>query len=275
MRSLGSVPALAALLGQETLPAAEAVVSDFALLGEIDRKHPYLQGFAEARFADFTKVHFWRYRQLDLSEVEEVRVLAAFDSGDPAWFEVPVGSGSLLVMTSGWHRQDSQLALSSKFIPLMYSVLTQDPTGRDRKRVYFVGDRIPMEPGEERRVTKPNGDEVELGAEATGFEGTSEPGLYTLAYPDRSVVAAVNLAADESRLAPIEGDRLEQLLKLDAERADEGERGDIPPAKLTIEEQESRQKGWLWLLYLVLILVILEIVYSARCAQPKAAGETG
>ncbi len=275
MRSANSAAALAELLGRDQLPSEEAAVTDYALLAEVDRQHPYLQGFSEARFADFTKVHYWRYRRLDLAGLERARVLAAFDSSDPAWFEVPVGDGSLLVMTGGWHREDSQLALSTKFIPLLYSVLTQDPTGRDRRRAYFVGDRIPMDAGEERTVTTPGGEEVVLDAETDFFDQTDEPGLYTLAYPGRSVVVAVNMTPDESRLTPMEKDGLEQMLKLDEERAEEGLSGELPAAKLSIEEQESRQKGWLWLLYLVLLLVIVEILYSARCAQPKTAGETG
>lgn len=273
MRSVNAVPALSELLEVDPIPAEEAQVADYALLGEIDRQHPYLQGFSEARFSDFTKVHFWRHRKLDLSGVENVRMLAAFDNGDPAWFEVPVGNGSLLVMTSSWHREDSQLALSTKFIPLLYAILTQDPSGTSTKRAYFIGDRIPVDAGVEKKVTTPSGAEIVLEADAENFDQTDEPGLYTLEYAGRSLQVAVNLPPGESRLSPIESDKLGQLLKLDEARAEEGAQGEIPPAKLSIEEQESRQKAWLWLLYLVLLLVIVEILYSARCAKPKAAAQ--
>jgi hypothetical protein len=64
--------------------------------------------------------------------------LAWFDSNDPAWLEVPAGRGSLLVWTSGWHPADSDLALSSKFVPLLYSALEYGGL-RDISR-YFVGD---------------------------------------------------------------------------------------------------------------------------------------
>lgn len=275
VRSLNSVPALAKLLELDQLPASEAKIADYALLGEIDRKHPYLQGFSEARFADFTKVHFWRHRTLDIGNLEKARVLASFDSGEPAWFEVPVGKGSLLVMTSSWDREDSQLALSTKFIPLIYAILTQDPSGRDSKQAYFIGDSIPLDAGIEKTVTLPDGEEVGVAEDEASFDATDTPGLYKIAYPTRQFVAAVNVPTQESRLAAIEGDKLEQLLKVDEERAEGRAKGEIPPAKLSVQEQESQQKVWMWLLYLVMILLIVEILYSARCAQPKAAPSEG
>jgi hypothetical protein len=275
VRSLNSVPALAKLLELDQLPASEAKIADYALLGEIDRKHPYLQGFSEARFADFTKVHFWRHRTLDIDNLEKARVLASFDSGEPAWFEVPVGKGSLLVMTSSWDREDSQLALSTKFIPLIYAILTQDPSGRDSKQAYFIGDSIPLDAGIEKTVTLPDGEEVGVAEDEASFDATDTPGLYKIAYPTRQFVAAVNVPTQESRLAAIEGDKLEQLLKVDEERAEGRAKGEIPPAKLSVQEQESQQKVWMWLLYLVMILLIVEILYSARCAQPKAAPSEG
>src|SRR5262249_29185719 len=56
------------------------------------------------------------------------RVLARFDNGDPAVIEKPLDKGNLIVMTSGWSRGDSQLARSSKFVPLMMAMLDRrDP----------------------------------------------------------------------------------------------------------------------------------------------------
>ena len=274
VRSVNSVPALAKLLKVKSLPGSEAEIVDYALLGKIDRQHPYLQGFSEARFADFTKIHFWRYRALGLDEVKNVRMLAEFDSGDPAWFEVPVGNGSLLIMTASWDRQDSQLALSTKFIPLIYAILTQDPSGSDAKRAYFIADSIPLDPGPEKTVTTPADEEIALEAGAASFDETTEPGLYTIDYPGRSLVVAVNVPSEESRLTPVEGDEIARLLKLEEERAEGGRKGEIPPVKLSPTEQESRQKIWQWILYLVLILVLVEIVYSARCAKPKTTAES-
>ena len=129
--------------------------------------------------------------------------------------------------------------------------------------------------GTKKTVTLPDGEEIEIPEDEVSFEATDAPGLYKIAYPSRQFFAAVNVPTQESRLAAIESDKLEQLLKVDEERLEDSEKGTIPPAKLSVQEQESRQKVWMWLLYLVMILLIVEILYSARCAQPKAAPSEG
>ena len=55
-----------------------------------------------------------------------------------------MGQGSLLVWTSGWHPSDSDLALSSKFVPLLYSILEYGGTLAETTSQYFVGDAVPM-----------------------------------------------------------------------------------------------------------------------------------
>jgi hypothetical protein len=273
-RSVNSIAALSNLLDVDAIPAQEASVVDFSLLAKINRQHPYLQGFAEARFADFSKIHFWHHRKLDVSGLENAMVLSTFDNGDPAWIEVPIGKGSLLVFTSSWHQADSQLALSTKFIPLIYAILTQDRNAQSSKRTYVVGDAIPIDPGKEKTVILPDGKTLTLEENAVVFDQTLQPGLFTIEDGVKTLSVAVNLSSEESRLFPLDTDKVQQLLKLDREVSEDGEAQDkIPPAKLSIEEQESRQKIWLWLLYAVLILVLIEILYSARCATPKTPAE--
>jgi len=153
------------------------------MLGRIEFEHPLLGPFSEPRFGDFTQIHFWKYRRINIEDppsqsdiavstirsgataedgsapgrspgldqtrlrraaLPDARVLARFDSGDPAWIEQPVGKGSLLVMTCGWHPSDSQLALSSKFVPLLYSILEYGGVRAGQQSQYFVGDHIPI-----------------------------------------------------------------------------------------------------------------------------------
>lgn len=272
--SATSVPVLGKLIDVVPLAAEEVTPPDFALLANVDRQHPYLRGFAEARYADFSRIHFWKYRKLDLSQMENVQVLATFDSGDPAWFELPSGQGRVLVFTSGWHRKDSQLALSTKFIPLIYSILTQDPQAEERKRTYEVGDAIPLPMGGEveAEVVTPEGKTVTVEAGTAAYEGTDQPGLYTIQQGEHRLTVAVNLDPRESFLAPLEEDQLSRLLKLDREADNAATvKAEVPPADLSVAEEESRQKLWLWLLTAVLVLVLVEIVYSARCAGARTA----
>ena len=81
------------------------------------------------------------------------RVLARFENGDPAVIEKPTGKGSLVVMASGWNPADSQLARSSKFVPLMMAMLDRhDPRPFDAEE-HTVGDRSRSR----RRGTDPKG----------------------------------------------------------------------------------------------------------------------
>lgn len=278
MKGPDSAPGLAKLLGKETLACTETQPPDFALLGKVDRKHPYLQGFADPRFGDFSKIHFWKYRKLETKAFEKANVLAEFENGDPAWLEIPLGQGQVLAMTSGWHREDSQLALSTKFIPLIYALLTQDTSARGAKKTYQVGDDIPLSGTGEAEITKPSGGKVTLPAGEVLFREADEPGLYQFRQGTENSSVAVNLAAGESLTAPLEADQLEHLLKLDQAAKTEADASGVkdasPPAKLNLEEQESRQKLWMWLLYLVLLLLIVEIIYSARCARPRVVAQT-
>ena len=88
---------------------------------------PLFAPFADARFSDFTKIHFWKSRMLKQQADGEnaiapgkVRQWLAC-----ALQQINVGKGSLFVLASGWQPRArlSQFALSSKFVPLLYSLL--------------------------------------------------------------------------------------------------------------------------------------------------------
>ena len=106
----------------------------YAMLGQIDFTHPLFASFANPQYSDFTQIHFWRHRRVSLENSPTTRVVARFDDGDPALWEQRCGQGRLFVLASGWHPEDSQLALSSKFVPLLLGFL--DEAGR-----HSTGDR--------------------------------------------------------------------------------------------------------------------------------------
>src|SRR5436309_1122960 len=93
------------------------------------------------------------------------RVLARFDKGDPALIQVPVGKGLLFVLTSGWQPADSQLALSSKFVPLLYSLLDLSGGVKAQLAQYVVGDPVSLaatNPAQEFILRTPDGTEVRV-----------------------------------------------------------------------------------------------------------------
>src|SRR5207249_4727168 len=149
---------VARLLEAPTLAATEAPMKDYALLAQIDFQSPLFAPFADPRFSDFTKIHFWHHRRLDAARLPGARMLASFDDRDPAILRVLLGKGGVIVFTSTWRPVDSQLALSSKFIPLLHAILDESSGLSPARLQYFVGDEIILPPGTQSyTMRKPDG----------------------------------------------------------------------------------------------------------------------
>lgn len=271
-RDASAAGTLAELLGLPAVSLGEAPAERFALLGELDFRHPLLAPFADPRYSDFSKIRFWRHRRLDAAALPEARVIARFDDGDPAWIEVPAGRGRLVVFTSGWHPADSQLALSSKFVPLLYALIERSGGGAPAAGSLVVGDPWPVPAGAgEATVTTPSGRAVALAAGAPAFTGTDEPGVYLFRAGARTERFVVNLDPAESRTAPLPLDAFEQAgIALAAAR---------PPAAQTARqqalrldaEQESRQQLWRGLVLAALALALAASALAGWTArrQPR------
>ena len=266
---------LAGLLGKETVSADEAKVPSYALLAEIDFQHPLFAPFADPRFSDFTKIHFWKYRRLDPTQLPGARALAKFDTGDPALLQVPVGKGTLYVLATGWQPSDSQLALSSKFLPLLFSMLEQAGGIRPHVTQHTVGDTVPLAATNAAvRVTKPDGTSLTLGAGTAAVIQADQPGIYTAISGTVTQRFAVNLDPVESKTAPLPVEELEHL-GLPVTRADGKTPVQIAEAKrqLANAELEGRQKLWRWLIAVTLVFVTLETLLAGWLAKrPLATG---
>jgi hypothetical protein len=264
-------PTLGALLGRPDLTLSEGRPSNYAMLAEIDFQHPLFAPFADPRFSDFTKIHFWKYRKLDLSGIVGARVVAKFDSGDPALVEVPTGKGRIYVLTSGWQPEESQLAVSSKFVPLMWSLLELSGGVGSFATQYVVGDRVALpSEGAAASVRPPSGAPVALAAKAVEFTDTMQPGIYLVEGGAKPLRFAVNLDANESRTTPLAVDELEQL--------------GVPVARAKVEtaatlesktllqgvETENRQKLWRWLVAATLVILLIESALAGWTARRPA-----
>ena len=256
------------------LAGVEARVSeaggDFALLAGIDFNHPLFVPFADPRFSDFTRIHFWKHRRVDLPEKSEARVLAKFDDETPALIEFVAGKGSLLVLTSGWNPADSQFAVASKFPPLMQTLLAWARAVTPSRHQFLTGDSIPSPAaaGVSVQWKLPNG---KSDSRTDGKPLVAEqPGFYSATVTGRESVFAVNLPADESRTAPMPIDVLARL--------------GVPigrDVQLTLEERreralsmqraelESQQKLWRWFLVGALGMILAETVVSGWLARAE------
>jgi hypothetical protein len=265
---------LGALAGRDPVRLEEGRPASYAMLAEIDFKHPLFAPFADPRYSDFTKIHFWKFRKFDAAELPGARIVARFDSGEPALVEIPLGQGRLFVLAGGWHPEDSQLAVSSKFVPLLWSLLELGGGIGSFATQYAVGEKVVLPPdGTATAVRGPDGTAVALEARAADFAATARPGVYELAGGVRPVRFAVNLEAGESRTTPLGADELEQL-GVPVSRA---QASVAVPAETKTQlqgiETENRQKLWRWFIVATLVVLLLESLLAGWTARRTALVE--
>jgi len=246
LKACGSAVAVSELLNLGTLSCEEASDQKYSLLAEIDFTHPLFKPFADPRFSDFTKIHFWKHRRIDAQQIPNGRVIARFDNGDPALIEAPLGQNKILILTSGWQPADSQLALSSKFVPLLYSLLEYTSNERPLHLQFEVGQTLPQGFGSPREA----------------------PGIHSAG----DVQFAVNLNPAESKTAPMAIDELEQLGVPIAVLSQA--RGDArPPSaqKFQATEAENHQKLWRWLILGALGFLVIETLLAGKITGRASA----
>jgi hypothetical protein len=261
-QTAAAAPTLGLLLGIPGVTLKEVQPADYAMFGEIDFQHPLFAPFADPHYSDFTKIHVWKYRRLNLSSIPGARALARFDRGDPALVEAKVGSGRLLILLTGWNPEDSQLAVSSKFVPLIAALLELAGGSTDASVQFGVGDAIPLGPmgnsAETTFVRGPDGATVALPAGTAAYHGAVRPGIYQLTTGNRTTQVAVNIAASESRTEPLAADELERY----GAPGPRSEANAVPTIQaqelLQAAEAESRQKLWRWLLGATLAVLLIE-----------------
>ena len=266
-----SAGALPQVIGAGNLTVSEGQARQYALLGRIEFAHPLFAPFLDMRFNDFSRIHFWKYRKLDPAAIPNAKILAAFDSGDPALLEIKVDAGTLFVLTSSWLQVDSQLALSSKFVPLLYSMLELNRPAQPTSQNHLVGDPIVLAAGSAATLTPPDGSPINLAADQA--EHTFDrPGIHRLKYADgRALAIAVNLDPAESRTGPLKD---EELIRIGVP-LHTGQQTMNRALAARLEQQkdaetENQQKNWRWLLALGVAVFLFESWLAGRAARASA-----
>ncbi len=269
----GSAANLGPLLGTAGFTVSEGQARQYALFGRIEFGHPLFAPFLDMRFSDFSRIHFWKYRKLDPAALPDAKILVAFDSGDPALVELRVGSGTLFLLTSSWRQADSQLALSSKFVPLLYSMLELNRPPRPSNQERLVGDALSLaafaRPGV---LTRPDNTSENLAADATEIT-FAVPGIHRFKFADgKELAVAVNLDPAESRTGPLKEEELIRIgvpLRVDATTLSQTQVARLEQQKDS--ETESQQKNWRWLLAIAAGIFLLESWLAGRAGRADAA----
>jgi len=249
--------ALKKLLADENVQVSEASVRDYAMWTRIDFRHPLFSPFADPRFNDFTKLRTWHHRIIELTDTES-KPLASYDNGTGALHEIRVGEGRVWLFASGWQPSESQLALSTKFVPLMIGIFRSSGEQNQWPQSLVAGQNLPALPN--TSCQSPNGSLL-----TTNSDNVWEldlPGIYELRDTEKTSPLAVNVLPREVDLSTLDPDRLEQLgVSI----------GPLPTAEFVRDQQrlmrntelEKQQQVWRWCILLAVILIGLETVWSS------------
>ena len=216
--------AVAADLSGAALPeATQAKADDYAMWSDIDFDNRLFRPFASPQFSDFSSIHFWTYQKVplpdpadsdnvsdaeDTSENKNVSAsqnawnpVVRYDNGDLALVEASVGKGWLYLLTTSWRPDDSQLARSSKFVPLLMRLMGTDTLVHSAG--YRIDDPIPCpRPLQDSQVTvrKPDGTLVPLTTDQVTFDQSDQPGIYQLLCDGNTQPVAINVARASHKL---------------------------------------------------------------------------
>lgn len=255
---------------------SDAGIDDYVMLNEIDFTHPMFAALDQPRFSDFTEVRFWKHRSLNTESLSELRVLARFDDGDIAIGEIPIGEGKIVFFTAGWHPADSQLALSTKFVPMINGLLDDAAGIVNRPSSYVVGDTVDLTemvtpPHSVSAVITPPGEQINITSEDATFTATDQPGRYRVLLDGsdntQSPEFVVNLDPSESDTSVLPVDTLRAAgVPLDV--------SDTSPAaskelqrQLHNSELEKQQKLWRWIIIAAILVLFVETILASRLSR--------
>lgn len=267
-QSPADVALLEALSGVQGMTIGEGSSDDYRMLADVKTDHPLLRPFADPRLRDFTKLRFWKHRrvQVPADATPAFETLATFDNQDAAILAARVGKGTLVVLASGWHPADSQLALSTKFVPLLFGWLSAAGFSHDPASSLLVGDLLPLDATQASTVTDPEGKAHALKPGETFT--TTQVGLYKVQGGTHTKTVAVNLPPDEGRVLPLEPQKLaEHGIKLDPGAGAAAAPDAAEQQRLTAADSEQRQQGWWWILVALLAILLLETWFAGRARQ--------
>jgi len=242
----------------------EAKVRQYAMLESVDFKHPLFADLADSKFNDFSKIRFWKHRRLESKQLEDWSVLAKFDDGSPALISKERGAGRVWMLMAGWQPNESQLALSTKFVPLFLGMVRIATPVASNSSAYTVGMKLELP--NDQRVLDPDGNEVV----GNGVEGKDsrlveflEPGVFRQVSSGSEVFLSVNTVDSESNTSVGGVERLEKLGVVLTEQKP-AKKDETMRRQLRAVELESQQGWWRWVLLGVVGVIGLESLLCIR-----------
>ncbi len=245
----------------------------FSLLAQIDFSHLLFAPFANPRYNDFTKIHFWQHirvdRSSDVFSDEQSKIIASFDDDSPALIQSQVGRGKAYLMTASWSPNQSEFALSTKFVPIVNLLLESANRRPNVVETGTVGSPISLlgfSDEKPKSVLRPDQRAEPVGKDQTSYRNTDIPGIYYLQTDSDSIPVAINLASSESDTAEMPLERLKMHQVLIGKQASKRER--LQQLQLLKDKElENRQKIWKWLVVAALAFLLVETFFAALAAR--------
>lgn len=232
-------------------------------LGRVDATHPIFSGIFAGPDVKFALPRF--NFGIRFSGTAQQHLILAYSTGDPYLFEVRQETGALLVFTSSFDADVSDMAYRTIFAPLLYrSVSYLASHGQNRGGAFLIGDALRYRlPGHvlQSRLEMAGPDDVHDALRplvtASGvwidYTATSRPGHYRLLADGRPLMSwAVNVDPREFELSAAAREKIEKSYHL---------RWIEDPARIsqTIREERVGREYWRELLLAALVLLLLEM----------------
>ena len=257
----------------DALPAVvEAAVDrtrgDAARIGAIEYGHAVFEPFRTPRSGDFAGARIYGYRAV--KPVDMAQVLARFDGGAPALIERRVGSGRVLLWTSGVDLAWSDLPLKPVFLPFVHQAMRHLAAYAEPSPWLTVGQVLDTSSGpagaQARVVLTPSGRRTSVGEEGSEVVELTEQGFYEVrgqSADSALMVVASNVDPAESDLTPM--DPKEIVAAASGATGDGPDGGSATPP--TPESQERSQRLWWYLLVAGILLLGADTLISNRLSK--------
>jgi len=240
-------------------------------LGGVEYGHAIFAPFRAPRSGDFSSVRVYGYRRL--TPAADARVLARFDDGQPALVERTIGSGRMLVWTSGFDLAWNDLALKPVFLPFVHQTVRTLAAFRERPTAITVGQVAALDRragGGERVAVEPSGKRTPLDPARGDALEVTVPGFYEVrAGQDQAaeVVVAANVDLTESDLAGVDPAEVTEVVA-GAGTAQTAAAGGAEPPRDEVTEQSQRL--WWYLLLGGMLLLVAESLVAGRMSKAAA-----
>jgi hypothetical protein len=244
-------------------------VENYVLMTDVRIDHPIFRPFGKPHSGTFSNVRFYNHALLSVDA--GVEVPARFDNGDPALVCVPVGKGRVVLFSSSADDSSNDLPVKAVYAPFWQQILRYLEGFREQRHWLDVGDtmapkRLLVEAALRRAKGNPDpGDAIAVLDPANkrlDWKPDSEAvvldraGFYKIRTMNLSAIAAVNPVPKESDLT--HGNAEEMIAGwLSSKPA-------VSPQeeRLTPEEQDKRQRYWIFLLAAAALFLAAESLLS-------------